>query len=163
MQQDRHAELIAYLDLAMKPGKGETGVVDFSVELFRLLGYVHRERLARRRADLPLLICGENRHAKTDVCVVDGTQNDILLLVQEDKMLALRKPVNARAQLVAAAIAAFNENNAQRGAIGFPPLAEKSIHFSGHACHCHGRHIPFILQNSCHPNSVNSYSLWNLS
>ena len=29
MQQDRHAELITYLDLAMVPEKGETAVDDF--------------------------------------------------------------------------------------------------------------------------------------
>ncbi|KAK0468691.1 hypothetical protein IW261DRAFT_1553811 [Armillaria novae-zelandiae] len=118
MQQDLHAELITYLDLAMIPEQGETAVDGFAVELFKILGYARRERVARTRVDLPLLICGENRHAKTDVCIVDSSQNDILLLVQEDKS-------NARAQLVTGAVAAFNENNAQRDALGLPPLPEK--------------------------------------
>ena len=87
MQQDRNAELIGLLDLAMIPDKGETAVDDFAVELFKVLGYVRRQRLARTRVDLPLLICGEERHVKTDVCIVDRSQNDILLLVQEDKRL----------------------------------------------------------------------------
>ena len=39
MQQDRHAELITYLDLAMMPELGETAVDDFAVELFKTLGY----------------------------------------------------------------------------------------------------------------------------
>ena len=125
MQQDRHAELITLLDIAMIPEKDETAVDDFAVELFRLLGYVRRQRVARTRADLPLFICGEMRYAKTDVCIVDRSQNDILLLVQEDKRLEQSEPVNARAQLVAEAIAAFNENNAQREAAGLPPMAEK--------------------------------------
>jgi hypothetical protein len=43
--------------------------------------------VARTRMDLPLLICGESRHAKTDVCIIDRSQNNILLLVQEDKRL----------------------------------------------------------------------------
>jgi len=60
MQQDRHAELITYLDLAMIPEKGETAVDDFAVGLFKSLGYVRRERVTRTRVDLPLLICGEN-------------------------------------------------------------------------------------------------------
>ena len=128
MQQDRNAELIGLLDLAMIPDKGETAVDDFAVELFKVLGYVRRQRLARTRVDLPLLICGEERHAKTDVCIVDRSQNDILL-VQEDKRLQQLEPVNARAQLVAGAVAAFNENNAQREAMGLPPLVSKVNHF----------------------------------
>jgi hypothetical protein len=128
MQQDRHAELITYLDLALIPEKGETAVDDFAVELFKVLGYVRRERVARTRVDLRFFICGENRHVKTDVCIVDRSQNDILLIVQEDKRLELGEPVNARAQLVAEAVAAFNENNAQREAIGLPTMAEKVSH-----------------------------------
>jgi hypothetical protein len=130
MQQDRHAELITYLDLAMMPELGETAVDDFVVELFKTLGYVRRERVARTRMDLPLLICGESRHAKTDVCIIDRSQNDILLLVQEDKRLERGEPVNAQAQLVAEAIGAFNENNAHREAAGLAPLVEKVSHFA---------------------------------
>ena len=101
----------------------------FAVELFKVLGYVRRQRLARTRVDLPLLICGKERHAKTDVCIVDRSQNDILLLVQENKRLQQLEPVNARAQLVAGAVAAFNENNAQREAMALPPLVSKVSHF----------------------------------
>ncbi|KAK0434423.1 hypothetical protein EV421DRAFT_1909326 [Armillaria borealis] len=111
MQQDHHAELVTYLDLAMIPERGETAVDDFVVELFKTLGYVRRERVARTRMDLPLLICGENRYAKTDA----------------DKRLEHGEPVNARAQLVAEAVGAFNENNAQREAVGLPPMEEKVI------------------------------------
>lgn len=124
MQQDSHAELITYLDFAMITEKGETAVGDFVVELFKTWGYVHRERVARTRVDLSLLICGENRYAKADVCIVDRSQNDILLLVQVDKRLEHGEPVNARAQLVAAAAAAFNEKNAQREVVGLPPVEE---------------------------------------
>ena len=104
MQQDRNAELVGLLDLA---NKGETSV-DFAVELFKVLGYVHRQRLARTRVDLSLLICGEDRHAKTDVCIVDRSQNDILLLVQAENRLQKLEPISAQAQLIAKAVAAFN-------------------------------------------------------
>ncbi|KAF9519453.1 hypothetical protein BS47DRAFT_1288244 [Hydnum rufescens UP504] len=127
MQQDCHAVLITYLDVTMITQKGETAVDNFVVELFRVLGYVRRERIARTRADLSLLICGENRHTKTDVCIIDRSQNDILLLVQEDKKLELNEPANARAQLVAEAVAAFNENNAQREVAGLHPLVMPGI------------------------------------
>ena len=43
MQRDRNAELIGLLDLAMIPDKGETAVDDFTVELFKVLGYVRRQ------------------------------------------------------------------------------------------------------------------------
>jgi len=109
----------------MIPEVGETAVDDFAVELFKVMGYVRRNRVARTRADLPLFICGEQRHAKTDVCIIDRAQNDILLLVQEDKRLEHGEPVNARAQLVAEGVAGFNENNVNREAVGLPPLVEK--------------------------------------
>ncbi len=95
MQQDRFAELINLLDLAMIPEVGETAVGDFAVELFKVTGYVCRNRVARTRAVLPLFICGELRHAKTDVCIVDRAQNDILLLVQEDKRLEHGETISA--------------------------------------------------------------------
>ena len=125
MQEDRHAQLITYLDIAKIPEKDEPAVNDFVVELFKTLGYARRERVARTRIDIPLLICGENTYAKTDVCIVDRSQNDILLLVILDKRL---EPTNARAQLVASAVGAFNENNAQREEIGLPPMEEKVSH-----------------------------------
>jgi len=125
MQIARHAELINLLDIAMIPQLGETAVDDFVVELFKLLDYAHRNRVARTRVDLPLFICGEAMYAKTDVCIVDRSQNDILLLVQEDKRLEYGEPIHARAQLVAEAVGAFNENNVHREAIGLLPLAEK--------------------------------------
>ncbi|KIL58213.1 hypothetical protein M378DRAFT_86805 [Amanita muscaria Koide BX008] len=71
----------------------------------------------------------ENRHAKTDVCIINHSQNNILLLVQEDKRLEHGEPINAQAQLVAEAVAAFNKNNAQRAMLGLPPIAEKVSHF----------------------------------
>lgn len=119
------AELITYLDLAMIPKTGETAVNDFTVELFKTIGYVRRERVARTRVDLRFIVCGEVRHVKADVCIVDRPQNDILLLVHKEKRLESGEPVSARAQLVAEAIAAFNENNTQRESIGLPTLAEK--------------------------------------
>ncbi len=48
----------------------------------------------------------------------------MLPLVQEDR-LEYGEPVDAQAQLVAEAVGAFNENNAQRESIGLPPWEEK--------------------------------------
>ncbi|PBK83984.1 hypothetical protein ARMGADRAFT_1000738 [Armillaria gallica] len=119
MIQDRNAELISLLDL-------ESAVVDFAVELFKVLGYVKHDRLARTRTrvELPLLICGKCHHARTDVCLVDCSQNDTLLLIQEDKRID-GQLLQAEAQLVVEAVAAFAQNNRSRSDVGLSPLDEK--------------------------------------
>ena len=80
---DAAYELLRTMDLAMAPAAEESAVDDFAVLLLRALGYTRRGRVSRTRKVLPLVICGENRHAKTDVCLID--ENEIVLLVQEDK------------------------------------------------------------------------------
>lgn len=51
-----------------------------------MLDYVGRNigRVARTRKDIPHFICGQQRHIKTDVCILDN--NKFVLLVQEDKV-----------------------------------------------------------------------------
>ena len=130
MQQLRYRQLIAHLGFAMDPELGESAVIDFTVEIFQALDFVRRGRLACRRMGLRLSICGEDRHAKLDVCLMDRSQkNDFVLVVQAVKMSEHGLPINAPAQLVAMAVAAFNENNVQREVIGQPPLTEKVRHF----------------------------------
>ena len=68
-----------------------------------------------------------SRHAKTDVCIVDRSQNDILLLVQEDKLFGEEKILDAEAQLIAEAIAAFSLNNSFRRDVGLPELDFKVL------------------------------------
>ena len=105
----------------------ESAVDDFVVELFRVLGYVGRRRYARTRKDLPLPICGETRHAMTDVCIIDRLRNHILL-VQEDRRYAQQGTfADTEAQLIAEAIVAFVYNNETRRASGLPELQEKVI------------------------------------
>ncbi|PBK71213.1 hypothetical protein ARMSODRAFT_954982 [Armillaria solidipes] len=158
MIQDKNAELVGLLDL-------ESAAVDFAVELFKMLGYVKRDRLARTRVDLPLLICGEYRHARTDVCLVDCSQNDILLLVQEDN----------EAQLVAEAVAAFAQNNQSRRDVGLPLLDEKvcetiasssSIQLLPSVDYGWNRDVRYdahFLQGPCLPKPPISYPQWHLS
>lgn len=77
-------ELLRTMNLAMSPAPDEeSAVVDFSVLLLRAMGYNTRGRALRTRKDIHLVICGENRLARTDVCIID--ENDILLLMHEDK------------------------------------------------------------------------------
>ena len=137
MADEKNAELINLLDLAMVPGSEESAVDDFAVVLFRTLGYLGRHRVARTRKDIPFLICGEWRHAKTDVCIVDRSQNDIMMLVQEDKRFSVTETATAEAeaQLVAEAIAAFSYNNEARRAAGLPVHASR-------VCLCGPRWLP---------------------
>ncbi|KAI8968702.1 hypothetical protein BD414DRAFT_450567 [Trametes punicea] len=122
-----NAVLINLLDLAMKPASAEDSAVDdFAVALLTNLGYVNHHRVARTRKDVPLLICGERRHAETDVCLIDRQQHDILMLVQEDKRFQ-GDFVAVQCQLIAEAIAAFYENNKHRQAEGLPTLELKII------------------------------------
>jgi hypothetical protein len=105
------------MDLAMNTVPGEVSAVDdFAMQLLRTIGY---RRFLRSRKDIPLFICGMWTHAKTDVFVMD--QDDVLLLVQEDKRhLEVGDP---RPQLIAAAIAAVQMNYIQRETVlGLPPL-----------------------------------------
>ncbi|EIW58081.1 uncharacterized protein TRAVEDRAFT_126570 [Trametes versicolor FP-101664 SS1] len=127
MVSDRNAELINLLDLAMAPAAAEESAVgDFAVELLKCLGYVKRHRVARTRKHTPFFICGEWRHAKTDVCLVDRQQHDILFLVQEDKRFPLdSNPCDPGPQLIAEAIAAFEHNNLLRTTAGLPALESK--------------------------------------
>jgi hypothetical protein len=111
MTNDSHYKFVRSMDLAMDPVLDEeSAVVDFAVCLLTLLGYVPRSKMTRTRVDIPLTICGEQCHAKTDVCVVD--EDDILLLVQADKRHKERK--DPEPQLIAEAIAAFQATNTRR-------------------------------------------------
>ena len=111
MTNDSNYRFLRYMDLAMDlvPTE-ESAVDDFAVFLLTMLGYAPRPRMIRTRLDIPFTICGEQCHAKTDVCIVDG--HDILLLVQEDKRHKERK--DPEPQLIAEAIGAFQANNTGR-------------------------------------------------
>ena len=129
MLQDRHTELIDYFDYAMMPEINEPAVDDFVAALFKILGYAHRDRVARTQAEIPFLICGKNKHATTDVCIFYCSRKEFLLLVQKERRVETNIGLDsAQAQLVATAVAAFNENNLQRTTIGLRPMKEKVSH-----------------------------------
>ena len=88
----------------------ELAVSNFTMLLLRAMGYDSRGRDIRMKEVMPLTICGETRHAKSDICIVD--ENGVLLLIQEDK--ERRWLSNPEPQLVAGAIAAFAANNVTR-------------------------------------------------
>src|SRR6266702_724987 len=120
MADEESYQVVRYMDLAMSliPGE-ESAVDDFTMQLLRVMGYAGRAlgRDLRSRKDIPLFICGEWRHAETDVCVMDT--NGYLLVVQEDKRhLKIVDPVP---QVIAEAIAAVQSNNRTRDLLGVDP------------------------------------------
>jgi hypothetical protein len=128
MQQEHNIELVNYLNMAMTPEMTEMSVDDYSTDLLQYLHYVRGHRVLRQRADLPLLICGEKRHAKTDACLYHALQHNICF-IQENKRLGQTGLTDVPAQLVAEAVAAFNANNVARKAAGQPPLAAMVSYF----------------------------------
>ena len=164
MANDDNAMLIDLLDAAMVPSFGNTrseasAVIDFMVQLFKHLGgYVGRRRYARTRRHLALPISGDIKDADIDLCIVDSSNDHIVLLVQECHGYLS----DAEAGLVANAIAAFVYNNECRKASGLPELQSKvSFSSSGYFARLL---IPLIgdgwdhyvwnyadvLSNSCH-------------
>lgn len=94
----------------------ESAIIDFA----EALGYAHRPRAIRTRKELQFFTCAEVKCTELDVCIIDCGVNDIILLVQEDKRLG-----DADAQLVAKAIAAFQDMNFKRRAVALDPLVRK--------------------------------------
>jgi len=103
----------------------ESAVGDFAVALFESLGYLNRPRAIRTRKELRFFICGEFKYAKPDICIIDRNANDVILLVQEDKRFG--GDINPHGQLIAEAIAAFQNNNARRRSVGLDPWNSKVI------------------------------------
>ncbi|KAF8521946.1 hypothetical protein BU17DRAFT_75382 [Hysterangium stoloniferum] len=131
MSEDSNQELMALLDDAMNISNLEESTVDdFTVSLFRTLGYSKGLRVTHTRKHLSLLICGERRKAQTDVCLLDRSNNNILLLVEENKRFNQDvefQQADGEAQLIAEAIAAFSINNVMRSRGDMPPLASEVI------------------------------------
>ena len=127
-------ELLKHLDFAESDTE-ETSVDDFTLQLFRALGYSLSTRAVRARKGLRLGICGEWRYAKTDICLLDSSKNDLMLLVQEDKRFRdspttrAMKREEAEVQLFAEAIAAFTWNNNRQCESGQRPL-DSQVHAS---------------------------------
>ena len=109
MQQDLHAGLINLLDPSIIPDEGKTAVIDF-VELSKVLGYVHRKRVACTGVVPPFSICGKPGPRRLISVWSASSRNDILPIVWEDKRLK-GDSISARAQLAAGAVAAFSKNN----------------------------------------------------
>jgi hypothetical protein len=132
MLSDHNTELIHLLNLAMYPpgDAGETAVNDFTVELLRQLGYVKCNRIAHTQMDIPNLVCGEWKHTRNDICLLDCLNDwEILLLVKEVKRLRVEDMADPEAPLIAKAIGAFDQNNRMQLEKGKATIESKACGF----------------------------------
>jgi hypothetical protein len=129
MSSTPNATLIHLLDHAMIPAPDgeESAIRDFAFQLFDTLGYMGGNIITRTRKSIPYLICGEWRVTMTDVCLIDCLQDDdIILVVQEDKRFHSEDLPDPRAQLIGEAIAAFHYDNNRRLAAGEQAVESKA-------------------------------------
>ncbi|KAH9916662.1 uncharacterized protein B0H18DRAFT_1037978 [Fomitopsis serialis] len=120
--------LLRTMALAMNPRHGqESAVADYAVVLFKCLQYIGdlTALVPRTRMSIPFWVCGQEKLATADVCLVDDT-NDPGVLVQEDKQ-HMDRP-NSEPQLIASAIAALsNINETRLRTLGRDTIASKLI------------------------------------
>jgi len=98
------------------PHKEDSAVIDFTHHVLRLLEYTPIGRIARTRKRLPFKICGVEKAAVPNICILDE-RDFILLVVQEET-----DHIDPEPRLVAQMIAAFSCNNHRRQQLGLPPL-----------------------------------------
>jgi hypothetical protein len=120
--QDRETyRFLRLMKLARMNGPTESAIFDFSLAVLQLMHYDDPGFVARSHVDIPLVMCGEWRNAQTDLCVVD--KHEFLLIVQEANRIV--GPAGLEARLVAAAIAAFHQNNRRRDENHLPILKSR--------------------------------------
>jgi hypothetical protein len=117
---------LSYLGLALCVNYGqESAIDDFGKSVLEVTGFDEKGTILRRCYDIPLTICSdEDRCSRTDICLVH-LNSMILLVVQENATDdSIYKP---EAQVIAEAIATFQNNNEKRLAFGAPPLSSMTI------------------------------------
>ena len=123
-------------------GYEESAVDDFAALLLRLMKYNKGpERMIRTRKEISFFMAGQRVAAKTDVCIIEG--DVFILLVQEDKVKFCQPALSnflmasqrqhqsnfreIEPQLIAEAIAAFSQNNANREQAGLRMLTSRRM------------------------------------
>ncbi|OBZ66754.1 hypothetical protein A0H81_13222 [Grifola frondosa] len=113
----------AFARLAMPPigSSSQSAVDDFAMHLLGLLGYDEPNRVLHQRLNIPFVVCGENVHAKPDICLLDQN-DDYILVIHTSQHHRLYTP---EPQLIADAIAAFYENTRLRHTFGLQNIQPK--------------------------------------
>ena len=120
----RNNTFIRLLDLANAPDADEDAVDDFAKEILRVMGFCDEPRDLVIQKNLALFVCGELCHAKIDIGVIDSSTRHFDL-GEEDKTRKNRDGLPKHiAQLTAAGLAIFYQNNIYREMRGLPRLTE---------------------------------------
>jgi hypothetical protein len=105
------------LDEAMTANStDESAAADFIAALLRGLDFAPNEATIRTGKNFAFRIGREKRHAKADVCIVEGTNP-----LQQDKSHVDSLGGDVDARLIATAIAAYDEYSLYREEYGFYP------------------------------------------
>ncbi|KAG1831308.1 hypothetical protein EV424DRAFT_188257 [Suillus variegatus] len=112
---------LGYLGLATNPTE-ECFMYTFARETLHILGFDKRLLLHH---SIPLFICGNvHQVAQTDVCLLD-LQSTVLLVLQGDK--SAFNACQPEPEVIAGAIAAYQNNNQRRLLRALPPLDAMTI------------------------------------
>lgn len=116
---------LCYLDLASRPNAGqECAIDDLAKSVLKIAGFDELDTILRSRYAIPFICCGEDRTAKSDICLVH-LSSLILLVVQEDKTTLSSR--NSEPLVIAQAIATFQHNNRKRMGLNLPLLDKMTI------------------------------------
>ncbi|KAG2360429.1 hypothetical protein BDR07DRAFT_1360065 [Suillus spraguei] len=113
-RDEESAQLLHFLDLAHIPGTYETATDTFAIKLLEKLKYNNNKKIVIGQHRLNLAICHTNHLTIPNICIMDD--DGIICLVQQNK--SVRNDADPVAQVVAQAIAVFQENN-------------KTLHYAG--------------------------------
>jgi len=114
------SRFIKYLLAATKTHTNTESVVDdLSRSILECFDYDAGDLGIYTHGELRLEMCGSNTSAKPDVCIETSVQT-IKLLVQEDKSYRMCDNSDPEPQVIAEAIAAFQENNRIRRKLDLP-------------------------------------------
>ncbi|KAI6120484.1 hypothetical protein EDD17DRAFT_1559939, partial [Pisolithus thermaeus] len=156
-------QVVRFMDLAMNlVPDDESAVVDFAVQLLHTMGYAGMAAGGDLRSckGIRLLIYGQWKNDEIGVCVMDG--NEILLLVQEDKLHKQRG--DPHAQLIAKAIGAVRSNNLMRTVFGdsrdrhdwhFPDIFQDADHQRTDTSRAEGS-VPTYAYRRCYASALPS-------
>ncbi|KAF6754861.1 hypothetical protein DFP72DRAFT_1009088 [Ephemerocybe angulata] len=124
-------EFFTYLhDSLWMPQDEGSVTVDFAKLLLKMLDYTDSKRVLHERKEMLFDMCGSTVDAKADVTVIeqqDPVSQFYILLFKEDRSYDADDEPYPEPQLIAAALAAFHQNNKIRQDTGTPPLQSQTF------------------------------------
>lgn len=102
----------------------ESKVDDFAHFALTVCGFKKHDSLIHERHWISLWICGEEKSAEANVCMVDP-DTKMIQVIKENK--AARNIQSPEPQVIAEAISAFQHNNHIRQSMGLPALVQMTL------------------------------------